>query len=242
VFERDFAIPYYGLDSGGRAKPRVLLEFFQEAAALHADLIHIGVGDLMKRDLTWVLRRYRVDAANCPGGEPLTVRTWFEPRKNLMSVRRFEARDGSGREAASAWSAWIVVDLKRGRPVRLDRALPDGYFNEAEPTGEMLTDGLPALEGTPDWRVAFDVRRQELDLNGHVNHTVYFDWAMESIPDSEISGLYPMRFDAEFLVSIKRGRALARTKRAGSDPARFVHSIIDADTGDETARLESVWG
>jgi acyl-ACP thioesterase len=123
MFERNYRVPYYGLDENERVKPGTVLDIFQEAAALHADSAGIGVSDLMRRGLTWVLRRYRVDFRGYPGRGDLTVRTWFEPRRNLMSVRRFEAEAVNGEDAASAWSAWIVVDLERGRPVRLDRAL-----------------------------------------------------------------------------------------------------------------------
>jgi acyl-ACP thioesterase len=158
-----------------------------------------------------------------------------------MSVRRFEAKSQDGDVAASAWSAWIVVDLERGRPVRLDKALPDSYFSAAEPTGEPADDVIPAVSGDCDFEREFSVRRSELDLNGHTNHTVYFDWALESIPDSVIAGLFPRRFDAEFLRSVKREDVTARSKIIGRDPLRFAHSILFKKTGAEAARLFTEW-
>jgi acyl-ACP thioesterase len=241
MFERNYRVPYYGLDESGKMKPGILLDIFQEAAALHADSVRIGVGDLIRRGMTWVLRRYRVDFSGHPGKGDLTVRTWFEPRRNLMSARRFEAKSETGDAVASAWSAWIVVDLERGRPVRLDRALPSSYFSAAEPTGEPVDGVIPAVSGDCDFEREFSVRRSELDLNGHTNHTVYFEWALESIPDDAIAGMSPSRFDAEFLSSVKREDVTARAKIIGREPIRFAHSIISKETGAEAARLSTEW-
>ncbi|MDR1136676.1 MAG: hypothetical protein LBK91_00005 [Synergistaceae bacterium] len=241
MFEKNYRVPYYGLDENERMKPGILLDIFQETAALHADAVCIGVGDMMRRGLTWVLRRYRVDFHGYHGKGELTVRTWFEPRRNLMSVRKFEAESPSGETVASAWSAWIVVDLESGRPVRLDRALPDAYFAVSEPTGEPVEEVIPAISGDCDFEREFSVRRSELDLNGHTNHTVYFDWALESVPDALITGLSPTRLDAEFLVSVKREEVTARVKTIGRNPLRFAHSILSKAAGAEAARLSTVW-
>lgn len=241
MLENNYRVPYYGLDENGRMKPGILLDIFQEAAALHADTMGFGVADLIRRGLTWVLRRYRVDFHGARGGGELTVRTWFEPLRNLMSVRKFEAKSAEGEDVASAWSSWIVVDLERGRPVRLSRALPDAYFSAAEPTGEAVEDVIPEVSGICDFEKEFSVRRSELDLNGHANHTVYFDWALESIPDAVITGMSPSRFDAEFLVSARREDVTARTVITGREPLRLAHSIISKNTGTEAARLATEW-
>ncbi|MDR3076550.1 MAG: hypothetical protein LBU26_04545 [Synergistaceae bacterium] len=242
MFEHTFSVPYYGLDADGRVKLETILQFLQEIAALHANSVHIGVADLLERGFTWVLRRYRINIAARPGRCGLGVRTWFEPQRNLFSVRAFEVMDPSGEVIADAWSAWIVVDLKRGRPVRLDHALPDRYFEMAEPTSEPVTEELETVEDDFDYESAFSVRRRELDLNGHTNHTVYFDWALESIPDSAIEGLSPIRLDAEFISSVKREDVTVRTKKTGANPVRFDHSVFATSSGALAAKVATVWG
>ncbi|MCL2683733.1 MAG: thioesterase [Synergistaceae bacterium] len=240
MFEQTFGIPYYGLDEGGRIKTETLLQFLQEAAGLHANSINIGVADLLKQDMTWVLRRYRVNIKSLPGKCGLNVRTWFEPHRNLFSVRVFEVTTQSGNLVADAWSAWIVVDLKRGRPIRLDHALPDTYFAVSEPTGEPVTEEIASIGESFDHERAFQVRRRELDLNGHANHTAYFDWAMESIPDEEITDLSPARLDAEFLSSVKRECVTVKTKKTSDHPGSFTHEIT-AEDGVLAAKIVTVW-
>ena len=242
MFERVFDIPYYGLGADERMKPEMALEFFQEAAALHANSIGIGVAGLLERGLTWVLRRYRVNVRRLPGMSAVNVRTWFEPWRNLFSVRAFEARSPSGEAIADAWSAWIVLDLRRGRPTRLDHALPGSYFTAAEPTGEPVTDELPDASGGFGYEASFRSRRRELDLNGHTNHTVYFAWALESVPDEVVAGLSPVTLDAEFLSSVKREDVPVRARKIRDIPLTFSHSIIAAASGALAARIVTVWG
>ncbi|MDR1472486.1 MAG: hypothetical protein LBS75_08170 [Synergistaceae bacterium] len=241
MFEHTFNVPYYGLDMNGRVKVSLLLQFLQETAALHADGVGVGVASLMERGMTWVLRRYRVRVRRYPGGSGLAVRTWFEPRKNLKSVRVFEVRDESGDVVADAWSAWIVVDIERGRPVRLDRALPAAYFNVAEPTGKPVEDSIPPQGGDFDREAEFRVRWGEMDLNGHTNHTVYFDWAIESTPDDVVDRCEPCILDAEYVSSVPRGYAVARTRKTADDPLKFAHEIYAKGTSAVAARLATTW-
>ena len=244
MFERTFHVPYYGLAPNGRLKSGELLQFFQEAAALHADSVGIGVSDLLPHGRTWVLRRYRVQVNRWPGLGDLTVRTWFEPQRNLVSVRRFSLHDETGAALADAWSGWIVVDLEKGRPVRLDRALPDAYFAATDPTGEPLDAAIDAVGEEADRTCEFQVRWHELDLNGHTNHTVYFDWAIESLPDDILLRRVPTMFDAEYLASAKREDIVVRTRKISEEAdsaVRFAHSVVIRRSGTEAARLATTW-
>ena len=243
MFETTFQVPYYGLDAHERVKAGLLLQFLQEAAALHAKTREIGVSDLHARGLTWVLRRYRINVREYPGLGGLTVRTWYEPKKNLMSIRAFEIRDAAGDIVADAWSSWIVVDLERGRPVRLDRALPAVYYEGTDPTGTGVEDSMADVGDDCDTECAFLVRRNELDLNGHTNHTVYFDWALETVPDEVAADYAPVELDAQYLASAMREEVLVRTKRTASsaDTVAFSHAVLLAKDGTEAARLATTW-
>jgi acyl-ACP thioesterase len=241
MFERVFGVPYYGLDMKGRVKTSLLLQLLQEAAALHADSIGIGVADMKNRGLTWVLRRYLVRVRRLDVLGDLTVRTWFEPRKNLMSIRAFDIIDREGNSVADAWSGWIVVDLKRGRPVRLDRALPDEYFRLAEPVEEDVTDRMEEVGDRHDFQETFRVRKQELDLNGHANHTAYFDWAVESVPDDETKGRAPAELEAEYIAPVMRGSVTVRTRRICDSPLKYAHSVMITDSDIRAAALSTTW-
>lgn len=239
-FECTFSVPYYGIGADEQVKPDTLLQFLQEAAAIHANSARVGVADLLKDDLTWVLRRYRINIKSSLVRCDLNIRTWYEPQRNLFSVRVFEGRSPSGDVVIDAWSSWIIVDLKRGRPIRLDHVLPDSYFANVEPTGRPVTDEVMPIGDSFDYESTLQVRRRELDLNGHANHTAYFDWALESIPEEAIAGFFPVRLDAEYLSSVKRERVMVRTKKICESPLSFGHEIIAEDSV-TAARISTVF-
>ncbi len=145
---------------------------------------------------------------------------------------------------ANGWSGWIVVDLARGRPVRLDRALGEEYFAATEPTGEPVTDKIADVGDDFDLTRDFRVRRSELDLNGHANHTVYFDWALETVPDDLATTHRPVGFDAEYLHSAMRGDVRCLGKKIADispAPTTYAHSIVIPDSGALAAKLETIW-
>lgn len=241
MFEKAFSVPYYGIDLKRRMKFGLLLEYFQEAADLHSRMMKMSVDDLQRRGMTWVLRRYRINMFHYPGREELTVRTWHEPYKNLHSLRVFEVFDGTERKIARGWSSWILLDRRKGRPLRLDRAAPREYYDMAEPTGEGAYCGIEPMGPAYDFEKNYQVRWLELDVNGHVNHTVYCNWALEAVPDELLRTHLPTELDAEFLCSVTREDVVARTRQTGDDPVRFAHTVFVKESGEEAARLTSAW-
>ena len=240
MFEHTLSIPYYGLGADEQIKPDTILQFLQETAGIHANSLKIGVADLLKNDMTWVLRRYRINIRRFPGKCDLNIRTWYEPQRNLFSIRVFEIRSSSGDVIADAWSSWIIVDLKRGRPNRLDHVLPEEYFAMSEPTGNPVTEEIAPIGDDIDYESVIRVRRRELDMNGHANHTAYFDWALENIPEEAIAEFSSMKLDAEYISSVKRELATVRTKKTCGNPLSFSHEIL-AENGTPAAKISTVF-
>ena len=240
MLEHTLSIPYYGLGADEHVKPDTILQFLQETADIHANSLKIGVADLLENGMTWVLRRYRINIREYPGRCDMNIRTWYEPQRNLFSIRVFEIRSPSGNVVADAWSSWIIVDLKRGRPNRLDRVLSEKYFAMSESTGNPVTEEIAPVGDDFDYESVIRVRRRELDMNGHANHTAYFDWALENIPEEAMAGFVPMRLDAEYLSSVKRELVTIRTKKTCGNPLSFCHEIL-AEDGTPAAKIATVF-
>lgn len=241
MFEASYSIPYAGIGPDGRMKLPVLLDMLQDMADRDTHRMSMTVSDLLPKGVSWVLRRYRVSVERYPEYESaLVVKTWHEPRRNLHSLRAFSVRDEKG-PVASAETSWILIDLKRGRPLRLDRHTTELYVREACSVNAEFPD-IPALEEWEDER-PFSVRRWDLDRNNHVNNAVYFSWAAEAVPEAVARSFSIVRVEAEYLRPTEgRGDITVRTSRNGSgaDGADFHHSIVGPD-GDEKARFLTYW-
>ena len=90
--EREISIPFSGVDPRGRVKFNVLLEMFQEMADVDASKYNLSVRQTLEHNITWVLRKYRIDLSRYPVKEDsvIHIKTYAEEYKGLYSLRTFK--------------------------------------------------------------------------------------------------------------------------------------------------------
>jgi medium-chain acyl-[acyl-carrier-protein] hydrolase len=145
-----------------------------------------------------------------------------------------------GEKLVFAESSWIVVNLKRGRPVRLDSVMPPSYETNLSPGLTVEFPEIPKLE-EHDREVPFLVRLHDLDVNRHVNNARYIEWAVETVPPEVLEKMAPAVVDAIFKNSAGYGdRIRSMVQRLGNVPAVFTHRLTDAG-GNDCALLRTEW-
>ena len=242
--EIDNLIPFSGIDPRGRIKFSVLLEMFQEMADIDASKFGLSVRQTLAHNITWVLRKYRIDLARYPVKEDCSIRikTYAEPFRNLFSLRTFECRSvKTGEYLGSAWAWWVLIDTVKLRPIRLDRC------ELMEPFKAQLSAVLPDDVKVPELTKAdieepWKVRWQDLDVNDHTNHAVYFSWALDTVPDEVPEKMAAMFVEGEFLHPVPRTRVRCLTQELPCENGRyFLHSLRHAEDETEYAKISSVW-
>ncbi len=239
MFEASYPIPYSGIGPDGRMKLPVLLDILQDMADRDAGRMSMTVSDLLPRGVSWVLRQYSLSMVRYPeSGRTLTVKTWHEPHRNLYSNRAFSVRDEDG-PVAEAWTSWILIDVEKKRPLRLDRYATERYICEIRPvSGDLLK--IPSL-GEWTSEALFSVRRWDLDRNGHVNNAIYFSWAVEGLPDSVADSSTLRRVDGEFLKPTERGGMISAKSASLKGEEGAWCSSLQGSEGDEKARFLTYW-
>ncbi len=241
--EIDINIPFSGIDPRGRMKFSVLLEMCQEMADEDASKYNLSVRQTMEHNVTWVLRKYRVDLKRYPVKEDFCIRikTYAEPYRGLYSFRTFEFRNGKGEFLGSAYTWWVLIDTVKMRPIRLDKSELTACIRE-QITEELPPDvKIPELAST-DIEETWKVRWQDLDVNDHTNHAVYFSWALDTVPDEIPEKYAPMFVEGEFLRPIPRTRVRCLTEFKKSENGRlFLHSLRHIEDDSEYARISSLW-
>jgi acyl-ACP thioesterase len=233
-----FTVRVFETSANGTLAIRSLCDFLQEAAGNHARVLGVSVEDLLQRRLTWVLSRLRMQIHRLPvNGEPVTVRTWPSGIDRLFALRDFAVCDAQGRTIVSAVSAWLILDTRSRRPVRIQ-----GIFDPPD------TSGVPrAFEADlekppecmpPEVENTISVRWSDLDVNQHVNNSRYAEWVVEGVTDRDIGFLTGL--DIDFLAETQHpGTIVVRTRIA--DPHRRAHAIVRAVDGMEVARARTGW-
>jgi medium-chain acyl-[acyl-carrier-protein] hydrolase len=164
----------------GKIRIASLMQYLQEAAALHAERLGVGFETLREMDAYWVLSNFRIDITRLPvWSEHVTIRTWPSGYNRVVASREFVGKDRDGRELFRAGSEWMILDKQRNRPknlFRLDLSLPK--------TGEkVLLEKLSRLQPHSEYRAVDRVRvpYSSIDLNGHVNNTEYVRWGFDAL-------------------------------------------------------------
>lgn len=242
VFSQKLCLPYSVMGANRHVRMDRLLSLFQDAAGIHAHQMGVSGFDLVKKQLKWVISRYQIrvnQPLRWPG--PFTLRTWRFPWKNLYEIRRFEIVSPDGILHIQAMSVWVMVRADNTRPVRLSAHMPP----------ELMTpDGMPPdlWDNSPDLSVwdhekRLGIRIHDLDLNQHVNNTVYVTWALESLPVSWLSGHVPVTLVIGFLKeTFYPGTVTVKTTVSeDTEPVTTCHGIFNEAGEEMLAVLTLTW-
>jgi len=241
-YRKEYPIHFYQLDFEGRARLVPLLNYLSDAAGDHASLLGWSVTDLLKNNMTWVLSRYHVRVARYPGqGEKLSVLTWPSGRHGYFALRDFEVSDADGSAVLVGTTSWMILDLGRKQPLKIDEILPANFLVDRRALADDFA-ALPVLDRA-EREIPFRVETAHLDLNRHVNNTVYVQWALEAAPEDVLMRRRPVELEVSYRAEAFYGdTVLSRTAAGAAGPGPvFLHQIANAATGAELTRLRSRW-
>ncbi len=237
-FAQQFTVHSYEVDAFQSLALPTLAGYLQEIAGQHAATLGCGLDELLRRGLTWVLVRQRIDVlAPLRLADELVVTTWPSGTDRLVATREFSVARGEGGEVARATTHWLVLDLATQRPVRPDQVLDLGLRPRLDPVAPVPAR-LPVPAADAPGR-AFDVRYSDIDQNLHANNTSYLSWALECVPEDFWRASRPRSVEAHYLAQCRYGERVAG--RIEAEEGGFHHGLARADDGRELARLRTRW-
>jgi len=240
TFRERFSVHSYEVDAFGLLALPALAGFLSESAGLHAAALGAGIGALQAQGLTWVLARHRIElAAPIRLGDEIEVETWPSGVDRLAALRDFVVRGADGADLARSITQWFVLDVATRRAVRPEVILPPERFVEAPHATQFAPGRLPALERW-EHEERFRVRYADIDVNLHVNHVSYLDWAIEAMSREVWQGSRLAALEVHYLSECLHGSAvLSRLARTGD--GAYAHAIVREEDGKELARVATSW-
>ena len=240
IYTTEYRVRSYEIDVRGLARPLTILNYLQDAAGEHAARLGVSVPVLLAKQLTWVLSRYHVRFHSVlPVHSVVHLKTWPSAREGRFALRDFELTDDAGNPVVSATSSWMLIDLTSRRPVRIDEHLSD----LPNVPRRMIHDTFASLPVPDefDTELPFRVRHSDLDINRHVNNTVYVDWALETLPKAVIGQVSPKAIEVSYRAEANYGdRILSRSQYEG-EGGTSLHQLLREADGRELARLRVEW-
>jgi acyl-ACP thioesterase len=186
-----------------------VFKFLQEAAIKHADLFDAGTHAMVSRGESWVLNRMAAAIHRYPRyEEPVRVVTWSSGIRAFKGYRDFRVFCGE-EPVVSASSLWLYVNLRTKSLVRVPAEIAATFPSRP---GAIFRPDLDKLKLVPpDAGSAkthpVSVRYSDVDGNGHVNNTAYFDYLQTAL----VRGGFPPRpqnVEIQFLKEIPPGAEL----------------------------------
>lgn len=175
-------IKYSEIDQNQALKPYSLLNFLQDIASKNAEDNGFGYSFIHPRNYAWFLIKYRMEFEDYPFDiQELTLKT--EPRgyNRLFAFRDFEIHS-KDRLLARITSTWSMVDINSRSLVPVGQILAG---NPKMPVFEKREDDLSYAKITPITKPSiekeFEVRYNDIDVNGHANNGNYIVWAFEPL-------------------------------------------------------------
>lgn len=207
-FIKPHVVHSFECDNRLRLRVRSLFNLFQDLADEHANEMGLGYHYCHERDLGWIGAAYHVRIFKWPVWEDkLTLATWPSAVTPVAGIRDFTITNVVGEVIVAASSMWVVLDLKRMRPVPVARHMP-AYKLVSEKALEPDFTKLEPLCHIDNTRV-FDVHVDEIDLYNHVNNAVYPSWILDA-------------FESDFL----KEHDLSEIKILFKHPAVYTDKIV----------------
>ena len=182
IYTDHFQITDIAVDCYGRLKPSMILFFAQEIAGRHCVQLEVDYDTLEKKRLFWAVTRHKVQITRLPRhGESIRVETWPMPTTRVAYPRSMVAYDEQGNECFRSISLWVLMDLDTRSMILPGRS---GIDVVGTLRGNELASPLGLVAKPMGNQRTRTVCFTDLDRNGHMNNTRYFDWIYDLLPSS----------------------------------------------------------
>lgn len=231
IYQQEFHITDHAVDRYGRLKPSMLLYYVQEVAGRHIDAISLDYDALARRGMIWAIIRQRVQVSRMPRlGETIRLETWPMPTTRSAYPRSVVAYDQSGNEVFRSISIWVLMDSQTRAMVLPGKS---GIDVPGTLRGTELAVPKSLLPMCMQNHHRRTVRYTDLDRNGHMNNTRYFDW-IDDLTPSDFHRDHPVKeFTICYHAEAREGQELDMNWEIQDGPGIQVDATRQDESGNE---------
>ena len=170
-------------DAFGKITMATVFRYMQSAATNYnqdiPELQQIDRND----DRQWLIYYSNVKMNNLVTyNRQINITTWLEDYKKSFARRIYLLTDkNTQEEIATAFTDWIYFDRKNLRPVSVDPIIDHLLFEDQPPKQQLKRIKLKSLDPQkPVIENSQPITLRHIDINHHVNNTVYIDFFLNS--------------------------------------------------------------
>ncbi len=240
-FEKSYQIHVYETTPNTRLSSYSLLNYLQDIASDHAEMLGFGRDDLMKQNSFWVLSRLYIEFTAWPvWNDKIILRTWPNGIDKIFAIRNFEICAPDGRILGCATSSWLILDMNTRRIQRPELFFEGINIHEYEKFAIRNASKLETFVEQGGHNHCFRIKTSDLDVNFHTNNAVYLRWISDSYDPGFLMEHDPQSVEINYLAESKHDEEILIRSAAENDQC-FNHSICRREDKKELCRVRMVW-
>lgn len=177
----------------------------------------------------WVITQYHIDVKRAPKvGETIVVGTQATGYNRFFCYRDFWINDTNGNELVSVHSTFVMMDIKTRKIIPVIKEIVAKF--DLEPSTRIVHfPRIPHLdENKPIISQDYRVRYFDIDNNGHVNNTRYFDWMQDVLGFDFLQNHVIKTADVRYEREVHYGE-IAKSEAQIVDENTTLHRIMNND-------------
>jgi medium-chain acyl-[acyl-carrier-protein] hydrolase len=227
-----------------------LVNFLQETAMHNIGDIGLPMQVLYEKNLGWVLSRMYLKISTYPKEtETVSVETCPLHFDKYYAYRDFRVYDAQNQLLATASTSWLMFDLAKRQLI----AIPDFARESVAFCTDKVPLFLPKNKIAPlkniDFQSHLQVKWHDLDANRHVNNVLYFQWALDTLPELVLSEFQLTEFDIIFRNECRLGEKITSqiSEIIGNEDIKlpenktFIHRIVKEADQKEVIQAQTQW-
>ncbi len=203
-YREKFSVKLHEGDLKGNVKLFTIVDYIQQVAEGHAQILGVDFKSMMDHGLFWVVSRIEINMERYPKvGEDITIETYLGGREKAFMKRRFKIEDKDGQVIGRALIYYLILDTKTRFPQKPSVCPVDIDIN----VGNVIDNKLNKIKmpGEAIETIKRELYYNDIDINNHVNNARYIsfiedffslDWHREkNISYMQLNFIKEVKFD-----------------------------------------------
>ena len=232
IIENEYTVKLSEIGKNNKATNKTILSYLEDIGGVHSNKAGNGIYDIPKTHLTWLLLEWKLKVIRRPNyAEKVKVVTWSREAVKCYAYRDFEIYDEQGNVIALAASKWVLLDLEKGKIIKVDPELI-GRYNPELTRFAFENEQFEKIKEPDEYQyeTEYTVRRSDIDVNNHMHNLNYLELANEALPEEVYRGALFNDVRISYKKEIKLGEIL-KCKYAFRDNKH----VVAIKSQDETA-------
>lgn len=230
IIERPYTVLPEHTDRFGRLRLSILTWQITKLAFDHLGSYGFDYRHLREENRLWMVIWNQMEFTRIPKtGEELIIRLWSGKAQSVMQNRKCAIYTDAGEAIGSMTSLFAMIDAQTRTmttAVADIKSIPVVTL-ENEPKRPQMFQKFP--DELPH-EAKKTVQASQIDPNGHMNNSFYFDWAMEILPEEFAATHTPSSFWVEYRKELLEGQTATLSWTIDDSDTLYVIGTIEEDT------------